>query len=162
MAPIEIRRARPDDAEAVEAYHNSCFLKTYAQQVQAGEFRAPDRDGTRQQLLGWFQPESEFRTWVTTVADQPVGHFTIYKHHLVHLFVEPARQGTGLGRTLLARAEAEIAAGGYTSLELHTRVENVRAIAFYKATGWTMTDQVITTIEHGINYDEHIMVKHRG
>jgi len=159
MNDIEIRAARPDDANAVEEYHNECFLKTYSAQLHAGEFHAPDRDGTRQQLLGWFQPGSDFQTWVTVVDDRPVGHFTLYRHHLVHLFVEPERHGTGLGRTLLERAEATLAAAGHKELELHTRVENLSAIAFYKKAGWNMTDELITTVEHGISYTEHIMTK---
>jgi hypothetical protein len=34
---------------------------------------------------------------------------------------------------------------GHTDYELHARVENVEAIAFYKKAGWTVTDRLIHT-----------------
>ncbi len=160
MDAIEIRGANPDDADAIECYHDHCFRSTYSSQLLAGEFEAPDREGTRLQLKAWFQPESEFETRVAVIDGVPIGHFTVSGHHLVHLFVEPDHQGTGLGRHLLAQGEAMIAAGGHSDFELHTRVENIRAIAFYEAAGWTVTDRVIHTVEHGISYDEHVLVKH--
>ena len=44
--------------------------------------------------------------------------------------------------------------------ELHTRVENHAAIRFYGRAGWAVTDRVIHTVEHGISYDERVLVKH--
>jgi len=161
MDAIEIRAANPDDAEAVEDYHDHCFRNTYSSQLLAGEFEAPDRAGTRQQLHEWFQPGSVFETRVAVVAGRPVGHFTVSGHQLVHLFVEPDHQGVGLGRDLLEQGEAMIAASGHTDFELHARVENLGAIAFYKTAGWTVTDRLIRTVEHGISYDEHVLIKRR-
>lgn len=93
------------------------------------------------------------------ITDAPIGHFTIRDNQLVHLFVEPSRQGTGLGGYLLAQGEAMIAARGHDAFELHARVENVEAIAFYENAGWVVTDERIHTVEHGISYDEHVLVK---
>jgi len=160
MFAIELRAAVPDDAAAVADYHDRCFAKTYAAEVASGELQAPDLDGTRQQLEGWFQAGSEFETYVAVDGGVPVGHFTIYGHQLVHLFVEPGHQGTGLGRSLLEQGEAMIVERGHTELELHTRIDNHNAIAFYLHKGWTMTDRLIHTDEHGISYDEHVLVKH--
>ena len=160
MDTVEMRVATPDDADAVEDYHDRCFRKTYSAQLLAGEFEAPCREGTKQQLRDWFQPDSEFETRVAVVADTPIGHFTVRGHQLQHLFVDPDHQGMGLGRRLLAQGEAMIAANGHSDFELHARVENLAAIAFYKARGWTVTDRLIHTVEHGISYDEHVIVKH--
>jgi hypothetical protein len=55
MDTVEIRVATPDDAAAVEDYHDRCFRKTYSSQLLAGEFDAPGREGTQQQLREWFQ-----------------------------------------------------------------------------------------------------------
>jgi hypothetical protein len=55
-----------------------------------------------------------------------------------------------------------IAAGGHTDLELHARLENLDAIAFYEKAGWTVTDSLVHTVEHGISYDERILIKHRA
>ena len=161
MENVEIRLAVPDDVRLVEDYHDRCFKHAYAVQLAAGEFEAPDREGTKQQLHGWFLPDSELETRVAILGGVPIGHFTVCGHRLVHLFVDPDHHGKGLGSRLLAQGEATISASGYLDFELHTRVENVNAIAFYTARGWTMTDQQIHTVEHGINYHEHVMVKQR-
>jgi ribosomal protein S18 acetylase RimI-like enzyme len=160
MDTVEMRVATPGDADAVEDYHDRCFRKTYSAQLLAGEFEAPGREGTQQQLREWFQPDSEFETRLAVIDGTPIGHFTVHGNQLVHLFVDPNHQGMGLGSRLLAQGEAMIIANGHSDFELHTRVENLAAIAFYKARGWTVTDQLIHTVEHGISYREHVMVKH--
>ncbi len=93
------------------------------------------------------------------VDGAPIAHFTVSGNQLVHLFVEPDHQGMGIGRLLLAQGEAMIAAGGHKGLELHARVDNVAAVAFYEAAGWTVTGRLVHTVEHGISYDEHVLIK---
>ena len=159
MAAVELRTAGPADADAVEDYHHRCFLSTYAAHLAAVRFGPPDRAGTRQQLRDWFSPGSVCETVVAVDGGTPIGHVTVSGHRLVHLFVEPGHQGRGLGRLLLARGEAMLRAGGHSDLELHARVENVAAIVFYESQGWTVTDGLIRTVEHGISYDERVLVK---
>ena len=74
MHAIETRAATPDDADAVEDYHDRCFKNTYSSQLLAGAFNAPDREGTRQQFRDWFRPGSEFVTQVAVVDGTPIGH----------------------------------------------------------------------------------------
>ena len=162
MDAFEIRAATPADADAVADYHHRCFTKMYASHLLAGELEAPVQEGTWQQLRDWFQPESEFETRVAVVGGAPIGHFTVSGHLLVHLFVEPDHQGMGLGRHLLGQGEAMIAAGGHTEFELHARVDNLAAIAFYERAGWIVTDRLVHTVEHGISYDERVLIKHRA
>jgi ribosomal protein S18 acetylase RimI-like enzyme len=127
----------------------------------AGEFDAPDLAGTRQQIHDWFLPESGLETRVAVVDGAPIAHVTVSGNQLVHLFVEPCHQHLGLGSHLLALGETMIAAGGHTEFELHARVENVTAITFYENAGWAVTDRLIHTVEHGISYDERVLVKRR-
>ena len=159
MSPLEIRDAIPDDADAIADYHDRCFKDTYSSQLLAGEFEVPDLAGTRQQLHDWFLPESGLETRVAVLDGVPIGHVTVSGHQLVHLFVEPSHQHVGLGRQLLSLGEATIAAGGHTDFELHARVENVTAIAFYERAGWAVTDRLIHTVEHGIDYHERVLMK---
>jgi len=161
MDGIEVREAIIDDADVVADYHQRCFATTYAAQLLAGEVEAPDRAGTRRQLREWFRPGSGFMTQVAVVDAMPVGHVTVSGHQLVHLFVDPDHQGNGLGRHLLALGEAMLVTAGHTDLELHARVDNLAAITFYEKRGWTVTDRLIHTVEHGISYDERILVKRR-
>ena len=160
MDGFELRAATPADAEAVAEYHDRCFRTTYSSQLTAGELGVPDLGGTKRQLEDWFRPGSGFETLVAVVDGAPIAHVTTSGHHLVHLFVEPDHQHQGLGRHLLELGEATIAADGHTTLELHARVDNLGAIAFYETAGWTLTDRQIHTAEHGITYDEHVLVKH--
>lgn len=160
MDAVGFRAAQPADADAVEDYHHRCFLSTYAAHLAAGSFEPPERSGTRQQLRDWFSPGSNCETVVAVVDGRPIGHVTVSGDRLVHLFVEPGHQGRGLGRLLLARGEAVLRARGHAELQLHARVENATAIAFYVRQGWTVTDRVIRTVEHGIGYDERVLVKH--
>lgn len=155
----EVRVAMPADADAVADYHHLCFAKTFHFQLLAGDIEAPDRASTRQQLHDWFLPQSEFDTWVAVVDGAPIGHVTVSGRHLVHLFVKPDNQGLGLGRRLLAQGEAMMADRGHRDFELHTRVGNVVAVAFYEKAGWTVTDRMIHTVEHGIGYDERVLIK---
>lgn len=159
MDGVEIRTATTADADAVADYHDRCFLTTFADQVLAGEFVPPDRAGTARQLHNWFLPGSDCETMVAAVDGAPVGHVTVSDHRLVHLFVAPEHQGAGLGGHLLALGESMIADDGHTGLELLARVENVGAIAFYEHAGWTVTDRIVHTAEHGISYDERVLVK---
>ena len=157
-----MRPATPGDAEMVADYHRRCFTRTYSTQLLAGELEPPDLEGVRHQLRDWFRPGSGFETRVAVVSGAPIGHVTVSGRQLVHLFVEPDHQGRGLGRELLAQGERIIAAGGHTELELHARVENLAAIAFYEAAGWTVTDRLVRTVEHGVSYDERVLVKKRN
>ncbi len=160
MHAFGIRAATPADADAVEDYHHRCFTTTYAARLLAGEFGAPDRAGTRQQLHDWFLPGSGVETRVVVAGGVPIGHVSVSGHRLLHLFVDPVHHRTGLGRYLLAQGEAMIAARGHRDLELHARVENLGAIGFYEHAGWLLTDRMIRTVEHGISYDERVLVKH--
>lgn len=72
------------------------------------------------------------QTLVSTAEGGPVG--------LVEdLVVHPAHRGRGLGRALLARAEAWAEAQGLRRLQLLADRENRPALAFYAARGWGPT-----------------------
>lgn len=159
MQSVEIRAARPGDAAAVAAYHDRCVRSTFAAQIVTGATTAPDVRDTLRQLHERFVPESGFATQVAAIDGQPIGHVTVCGHHLVHLFVAPDHQGRGVGRHLLEQGEAMIADMGHERFELHVRVDNPAAIAFYERAGWEHCGRVIHTVEHGIGYDEHILVK---
>lgn len=62
-----------------------------------------------------------------------VGH--PHSAHLDYLFVEPADQGTGVGRLLLAEGEDELRRRGHPSVGLFT-LEHSPAVGFYESRGW--------------------------
>jgi ribosomal protein S18 acetylase RimI-like enzyme len=53
-----------------------------------------------------------------------------------------------------------MSAAGHRSFELHTMVGNTPAIGLYQSAGWQMTDRIIHSADdHGVDYDEHVLVK---
>ena len=109
---------------------------------------------------GRLTSDGSMRTVVATNRDMVVGHVQVDGNLLVHLFVDPDHQGVGIGSRLLAIGEALISEAGHTDAELHTRVDNVRAIALYRSVGWQLTDRLIHSAHDGIEYDEQVLVKH--
>jgi GNAT superfamily N-acetyltransferase len=59
--------------------------------------------------------------------------------YLGKLAVEPALQGQGIGRALIARAEAEARARGLAALELQTRIELAENHAAFARMGFVRT-----------------------
>jgi GNAT superfamily N-acetyltransferase len=55
---------------------------------------------------------------------------------LYTIYVDPRRWGTGAGRALIERAEASLAASGFTEVLLWVLEGNDRAERFYRAAGW--------------------------
>ncbi|MEZ5138968.1 MAG: GNAT family N-acetyltransferase [Acidimicrobiales bacterium] len=50
--------------------------------------------------------------------------------------VDPATQGSGVGRAIMAVAEERARAQGYERMHLTVHPDNERAVAFYEAGGW--------------------------
>lgn len=59
--------------------------------------------------------------------------------HLSHLYVAPDRWGEGVGRRLLARAEARAHDLGGEEMHLAVMADNDRAVGFYEAAGYRRT-----------------------
>lgn len=57
--------------------------------------------------------------------------------HLHEVYVVPELRGRGIGRVLLAVAEAAVRTERITAVELHVFEDNARAIALYEREGWT-------------------------
>lgn len=62
---------------------------------------------------------------------------------LYYLAVDPARRREGLGRALVAAAEAWIAARGGVKAQLMVRGDNADAAAFYERLGYDVQDTVV-------------------
>ena len=68
---------------------------------------------------------------------RPVGFSAVDDGWLQHLYVAPSAQGAGVGRALLADAQAAWPGG----LRLHVFSRNVRARRFYEAAGFVLVGQ---------------------
>ena len=58
---------------------------------------------------------------------------------LENIAVDPAAQGSGVGRLLMQFADSEARRRGYTELRLYTHQTMTENIALYSRTGWTET-----------------------
>lgn len=62
-----------------------------------------------------------------------------FDDHVTDLWVDPARQGQGIGQQLLGKLEAEIEAQGYESVRIETHSQNAKAIDFLKRHGYAIS-----------------------
>ena len=156
-----IRRAAPGDAAAMVQVHHRCWLDKFADLVtprEAVDALDPDRNLGR--FAAWLTPGSNAQVTVAETDGEVVGYATVVDDQLIHLFIHPARARRGIGRTLLTAAEDLMAEAGHRTFELQTLVGNIPAIALYESAGWRMTDRLIhSDDDHGITYDEHVLVK---
>jgi ribosomal protein S18 acetylase RimI-like enzyme len=146
-----IRRATPQDREAVEAIVRDAYsvylermgqppgpmLDDYAAQIAAGSVSVLDEDG-------------EIVAIIVLLAKPD---------HLLldNIAVRPDRQGTGLGRQMIAFAEAEARRRGFAELRLYTHETMTENIALYTRLGFVETGR-----GHEAGYDRVFMTKRLG
>lgn len=157
-----IRPGEPADATAMTVCHHRCWISKFADLVTPREAVGrlhPDRNFER--FTAWLSPGSDAQVTVAEHDGVVIGYSTVVGHELVHLFVDPDHAGRGFGRVLLAAAEAKMTEAGHDEFELHTMVGNAPAIGLYESAGWRVTDRVIHSADdHGVSYDEHVLIKH--
>lgn len=76
------------------------------------------------------------------IASVMVGHDG-HRGYVYYLAVEPARQGAGLGKAMMAAAENWLRARGLWKLQLLVRRENTRVLGFYESLGYYDTQTVL-------------------
>jgi ribosomal protein S18 acetylase RimI-like enzyme len=133
---LAIRLARDSEAEAVrhlvlDAYGHYVarigkppgpMLDDYAQRIAQGQVSVIEEDG---RLLG-----------ILVLEEEPDAIL------LDNIAILPAAQGRGLGRALVAHAEAETRRRGRTQLRLYTHVLMVENIGLYARLGFRETGRV--------------------
>jgi GNAT superfamily N-acetyltransferase len=134
---VVIRAARSDDAVAVAGVHAragraawSGFLgdvlaepdlPVWRDRVAADGFLVAERDGV---VVGFAR------------ADVGTGEVAL-------LYVDPAEQGRGTGRRLLAVVLGRLRAAGWDRARLRTEERNAGPRAFYERAGWRPTGEVL-------------------
>ena len=129
---IEVRRARPDDAAALQAILRDTFESTWRPNVTAAAaaaFLSEDRPAA-------YVAERGLEFWVAETGGEVVGlvHWQNDFVHALHVRASHARRG--VGARLMDLAEAQIAAAGFAAALLETDTFNQRSQAFYAARGY--------------------------
>jgi ribosomal protein S18 acetylase RimI-like enzyme len=125
--------ARADDAEDVIALWRACGLTRPWNDPAADFARAAAGPSSAVLLL---------REGEALAASVMVG-FDGHRGWVYYLAVAPARRREGLGRAMMAAAEAWLKARGAPKLQLMVREDNDEALAFYEALGLAR-QQVVT------------------
>jgi len=160
---VTLRPGRPEDVDRLAAYHHRCVVEAFAPLVGPEVVERLDPERSTPMFEHWLSADSlDTSVVVAEVGGVAVGHTVVAGHQVFHVFVDPDHWGAGIGRQLLGTAEDLVAANGFDTAELHTRVGNTRAIGLYESAGWKVTDQVLHTDEGDLTYDEHILLKHLG
>lgn len=121
--PLTVRVLRADETDAAARLHaaSSLLIPGYAHD------HTPDQDRA-------FYREQVFRKgpiWGAFGHGRLVGHVALSPGWVDHLYVAPAHNGKGVGRTLIERAQRE-----QDELQLYTFQSNARARRFYAANGF--------------------------
>jgi GNAT superfamily N-acetyltransferase len=135
---IEIRDARPDDAETLLAIQRDASVAGFAKVFPPDRYPYPTdevRELWRQTLA-----DSDSDVYVAEHEGAAVGAVTVDDEFLRQLYVLPAHWGTGIGSALLGRGLERMRERGATRAKLWTLEGNERGRRFYERRGWTLTD----------------------
>jgi GNAT superfamily N-acetyltransferase len=138
---VQIRRAKPEDAAAVLAVHDSAWRLAY--QGIIPHFHLETMINRRG--LGWWKRSLERGGMLVLTFDgQPQGYVTygrarhapLFKTgEIYELYLAPPFQGIGLGKRLLLAARRELENLGLKGLIIWALEDNVTACDFYARTG---------------------------
>ncbi len=144
FAPGQVRAAGPDDAQGIAAVHVATWRDAYAGLL-------PD------EVLAGLEVGERAERWRSRLAEPGEGVFALVFEANGHLqgfvsggpsrdefpggevyaiYVDPACQGRGAGRRLLAAATRLLADAGFTDASLWVLAGNRPARGFYESQGW--------------------------
>lgn len=141
MSRLVLRPARPEDADALGRVAHDSFHQAFAGIMSAAALAQRPHSF----FVGRFAEQWPHVT-VAAMADRIAGFSMVRQGHIDMLFVDPATQARGVGKALLAAAEA----AGARSLECFR--DNLEARAFYEKHGWTL-NQALRRTFCGEEYD---------
>lgn len=158
---LALRRARPEDAEALSIFAARTFWETYAADSKASDMEA--------YMAAAFSPAIQLKE----IAD-PASPVTLAVHHdalgeplvgythlmdeehsvrLKRIYIEQRWMGSGLGQLLIDEARRECGRRGRNRLWLAVWERNPRAIAFYRKMGFRVSGESIFQLGDDIQTD---------
>ena len=144
-APIEIRPARPEDADDIARAHTGSAEAAYRR------LAPPDRSGLDRRTRMWREllADPTSGAWVAADDGRIVGLLSIGAYRddpdtgAVHaVYVLPGWWGTGAGQRLLDVAHAELARD-FDQAYLTVLTANARARRFYERNGWIHEEDLV-------------------
>jgi len=127
------RGARPEDASAIAALVNRAYEKYVARIGRKPRPMTADYDAA----------VASHQMWVVEDGGTVVAALELIPEKdvllLENIAVDPARQGTGLGKRLLAFAEEEARRQGFAAIRLYTNEKMTENITIYTRFGYRKT-----------------------
>ena len=120
---MDYRRLRPDECAAAAAQH-----RRVGATIPGFD---PERLSFGQTCAAYRDAFARGPIWGAFDGAELVGHMALETGWIEHLYVEPARQGQGIGRELVGIAQRDS-----DVLELWTYQANTRARGVYEAAGF--------------------------
>jgi ribosomal protein S18 acetylase RimI-like enzyme len=151
---IRIRRATPDDADAIAEVHAQSRRETYDPIFGAAAVH-PTLDAQRAK---WRQAlAGRGVLHVAVDGERVVGFGHALDGTLTTLYVLAAHHRQGIGRRLLHQLLHDIQAQGHAELRFNVLARNANAIAFYESQGARLVERVIVE-EHGLRAEDVVYV----
>lgn len=96
--------------------------------------------------LSKVNPNNVFWVWagneiVGQVINECATDFRPEQGRIQFVYISPEYRRRGFGRIMLDEAARRLHKAGFTKLWLNTPRDNVRNMSFYKAQGWTLSDE---------------------
>ena len=139
---IEIRRARPSDAQSVATAHDESWRTAYRGIIPGPEL---DKLINRRGAAWWDGAiRKGSRISILVFGDNVAGytnygrnraHSLSYDGEIYELYLRPEFQGLGFGRRLFSAARRDLAQSGMKSLVVWALSDNEPAIEFYRTLG---------------------------
>jgi GNAT superfamily N-acetyltransferase len=138
-ALVEIRTARPPDAETLLAIQREASVSGFAHIYPPERYPYP----TEEVRALWQETLADpgVDAFVAEVERRAVGTVTVDAEFLRQLYVLPAHWSGGIGSALLDRGLARMRERGASRAKLWTLEGNERGRRFYERRGWTLTDE---------------------
>ncbi|HEY6030487.1 MAG TPA: GNAT family N-acetyltransferase [Gaiellaceae bacterium] len=157
VAPVAVRRATAEDADAIAAVHVRTWQGAYRDVFPP---EALDAIAVEPRALAW-RAQLEGGPVSAFVDEELTGFASVGPSRdeqgvgeLYAIYVLPERWGSGLARELLAAAEAELRGLGYAEATLWVLEANPRARGFYESCGWALDGAAKTDVHLGVDVAE--------
>ncbi len=150
---VQLRRATPDDRDAVVDVFLGCWRQSYAGVIPQAAIDAMTDHRARALWTRLLQPD--VGSVVVAEDERDVIGVTRFETRdcagIVHsLYVAPPAHGLGIGTRLLHHATAAMTAEGARTHMLWVFTPNTPSIAFYRARGWLPDGVSRTQDEFGV------------
>jgi GNAT superfamily N-acetyltransferase len=139
-----IRRAVPDDAEAIDRVHVHAWERSYADFIPPDKMKSAEPAEERVPRWRERMEHPEIRTWVYEVDGFVAGFASASANELWALYVDPSAQGAGVGTALLSHVEGQMKG----EAELWVFVDNEHGRRFYEARGWTEVPDSVAEMDY--------------